>query len=287
MAKAIGIPEYAIRRYAFQADRYYKQFRIPKRNGRSWRSINAPSRSLKGIQRWILYFVLRPRDLHDACIGFRPGRSIASNASPHVSQDFVATLDLKDFFPSVTSARVFGLFRSLGYPDEVSFILTRLCTYRGALAQGAPTSPDIANLVCRKLDVRLGAICRCRSWKYTRYADDLSISGKGSGERARELLEAIVKEEGFEPNPRKSRTCRRGTRQTVTGLVVNDGVSIPRPWRRRLRAMVHQLSIRDKAALSRRHHIEGQLSFLAMVQPDCSLVARGREVLRELDSRDG
>jgi RNA-directed DNA polymerase len=36
-------------------------------------------------------------------------------------------LDLEDFFASVPAARVFGVFRTAGYPEAVAHALTALC----------------------------------------------------------------------------------------------------------------------------------------------------------------
>lgn len=274
LAAALGVPKYVVTRCAFQADRSYKLFTIPKRGTGQPRRISAPSPVLRGVQRWILFNILRDRPLHDSATAFAPQSSILKNAAPHVGADFVVNLDIKDFFPSISARRVFGLFRSFGYPKEVCFILTRLCTMNDALPQGAPTSPDIANLVCRHLDVRLASLCKVRDWNYTRYADDITISGSGSSERVISLATTILNDEGFDVSTRKSRTLRRGDCQMVTGLVVNERVALPRKWRRRLRAMIHQISIGNTEAKQQLSRVHGMVSFLTMVDPNHSLVRR-------------
>lgn len=283
MADALGIPKSVLMRYVFLADRHYKDFKVAKRSGRGWRAVSAPSPALKGIQRWILYFILRPQDLSDVCTGFRLGFSIASNAAFHVGREFVANADVLDFFPSITAPTVFGLFRQLGYPDDVCFVLTRLCTHKGRLPQGSPASPDIANLIARKLDNRLSSICKIRHWSFSRYADDITISGSGSGEQAIKLIEHVAAEEGFTLNPRKSHVARRGDCQIVTGLVVNDRVGVPRHFRRRLRAAIHQLQLGTASALADESGIRGRISFLAMIDPSSPLVKHGRQVLADLE----
>jgi retron-type reverse transcriptase len=171
----------------------------------------------------------------------------------------VLKLDLQDFFPSITFRRVRGLFIALGYSFGVASTLALLCTEYDRqpflrdgeqffisvgprhLVQGAPTSPGLANLVAWRLDRRLAGLATKRAFVYTRYADDLTFSGDDAeiavhlGAAARR----IVADERFTVNAGKTRLLRRGGRQTVTGLVVNERPATPRELRRRLRAILH------------------------------------------------
>ena len=65
---------------------------------------------------------------HDAAHGFSAGRSIVTNAPPHVKQAVLVKFDLANFYPSVTFARVTAIFRSLGYSREAAIWLARLTT---------------------------------------------------------------------------------------------------------------------------------------------------------------
>ena len=87
-------------------------------------------------------------------------------------------VDLKDFFPTLDYRRVKGLFESLGYAEAVAIPLALLATEPHVdeimldgrrhfvadgprlLPQGAPTSPAITNLICRKLDRRLSGLAK-------------------------------------------------------------------------------------------------------------------------------
>src|SRR6185503_11868182 len=163
-------------------------------------------------------------------------------------------LDLRDFFPTVHFRRVAGVFRSLGYGAEVASTLAALTTYRprlpggkvvwpGMLPQGAPTSPALANLACRRLDRRLAQLAAKVGAAYTRYADDLTFSFARAPEpRIGRLLwwiEAICEQEGFLERPDKRRVLRANHQQRVTGIVVNDGIHVPRADRKRFRAILH------------------------------------------------
>jgi RNA-directed DNA polymerase len=85
--------------------RRYKDFTIKKKSG-GVRTIHAPKKGLKAIQRClniVLQCVFEP---HKAANGFVAGKSIVDNAKSHVGNFYVYNIDLKDFFPSIDQARV-------------------------------------------------------------------------------------------------------------------------------------------------------------------------------------
>jgi hypothetical protein len=175
----------------------------------------------------------------------------------------VVNVDLRDFFPSVSYRRVKGLFRKLGYAEEVATVLGLLCTepdtvqtvldgvtYHVAqgtrhLPQGAPTSPAITNLLCRRLDQRLRGFAHKHGLVYTRYADDLTLSAPADKEphvgAMLAVLTKVARDEGFAVHPDKVSVKRRGRRQEVTGLVVNQRLAVDRETLRRFRAVLFQV----------------------------------------------
>lgn len=219
---------------------HYRQFRIPKTAG-GMRKILAPKPTLKHSQSWILDEILNTINLSEQATGFRRGLSTADNARPHVGQDVVISMDIEDFFPSINQERVFRIFRDLQYTRRVSFLLTEVCTYSDALPQGAPSSPALANAVCRKLDTRLKGLADAAdgSVAFTRYADDITFSGPESACRLIPKIQEIVEDEGFQINSQKTRVMHAGQAQMVTGLTVNDRVSVPKKIRREIRQKVY------------------------------------------------
>lgn len=217
-----------------------------------WRLIEAPKQTLKAVQRKILTEIVEKVPTHPAAHGFVRGRSIVSNAKPHVGQAVVIKLDLQNFYANVTYSRVVAIFRSIGYCREAAIWLARLTTsavpwslsvpdgdegtkslyVRRHLPQGAPTSPALANLSAFGLDVRLSGLIKKFGGNYTRYADDLTISGNDDFRYALRcvipLTEQIVQSERFSLNHRKRKVIRRGRRQLVTGVVVNQKANIRR-----------------------------------------------------------
>ena len=232
----------------------YTEFTVPKRSGGS-RRICAPDRALKAVQRRILRRLLSRLRAHPAAMGFERGRSIVTNARPHTGKAVVLRMDLKDFFDTTGARRVRDYFRRIGWNNEVADLLTRLCTHNGGLPQGAPTSPRLSNLVNHKLDARLSALAKRFGATYTRYADDMTFSfEKEDTATVRSVIRAtgkIARAAGYTLHKRrKLRVWRAHRRQTVTGLVVNHAVNLPRERRRWLRAVEHRLATGGQASLT-------------------------------------
>jgi RNA-directed DNA polymerase len=286
--------------------RHYACRWMPKRSG-GVRLLEAPKPRLKAIQRLVLREIVDRVPPHEAAHGFRAGRGVVSHARTHAGRAAVLRMDLEDFFVSIPAARVFGLFRTMGYPEEVSRVLTGLCTTRARadealesphqatasafaslhrtrqryrsrhLPQGAPTSPALANLCAYGLDVRLTAAARAAGAVYTRYADDLVFSGDSPfarmASRFSVLVGTIALEEGFHVQHRKTRLMRREQRQEITGLVVNERPAIPRPDFDRLRAILHNCAKLGPESQNRdghpdfRGYLEGAVAWVRQVQP--------------------
>jgi RNA-directed DNA polymerase len=242
LASILEVSTNSLQQFSKSANNYYHTFTIAKSDGTP-RLITAPSPDLKRLQRKILDMIVNAVPLNGAVEGFRTKRSILTNATRHVRKKIVVKLDIVDFFPTITRQRVFGAYRYLGYPRGVCRLLTDLAVFNSRLPMGAPTSPALANIVCRKLDARLAGLGRKCEFEYSRYADDLTFSSNSDKlVTLLPLLRRIVGEEGFVIHEKKVRVMRNGARQKVTGLVVNDKPNLSREDIRKLRALLHNCS---------------------------------------------
>jgi RNA-directed DNA polymerase len=192
------------------------------------------------LQRRILYRLLNPLPMHPSATGFVRGRSIVDNARPHVGSGVVINLDLADFFPTITTERVAAMFRGLGWDSDSATILSRICSDEGRLPQGAPTSPAISNLVCRRLDERLSGLVTSFKGHYTRYADDITLSLPGLGRNKR-----LRRHKGKQRPDRSNRPVRSPSRSlltTIRQIIEEEGfqiqmkkkVRVQRPHQRQL-----------------------------------------------------
>ncbi len=98
-------------------------------------------------------------------------------------------MDLADFFPCMSGARVQSAFRTLGYPEPVADLLGGI---RPQCPQGAPTWPALANLCAFRLACRLTGLADWLGATYSRYADDPAFSGGAEFARRAEYVSAMV-----------------------------------------------------------------------------------------------
>lgn len=236
------------------------------------RVIHEPCPALKKIQEYILNMILNPAaDMLLPCAhGCVPGRSTVTNARPHVGATLWAHMDIKDFFPSISTQRVYGLFLNVfKYEKDLAWLLAHLTTYQGRLPQGAPTSPMIANFIAFMLDCDLTNFCKRWGVAYTRYVDDLTFSIRRYVSRRRigrflTHVRRTVSSNGFRVNPEKTSVISKKNRKCVTGVVVNTHVSCPKSFRKNLRAALHKHGKGDPTS-DPWTVIEGRLAYVRMI----------------------
>jgi len=224
--------------FAFHVEKRYTTFSIPKKSGGA-REISAPVNSLKSIQRCLNVLFQCLIEPHKAAHGFLPERSIVTNAQKHVGKRFVYNIDIEGFFPNTSIRKViaclmlppFNLKTEEGKPAKLAVLLAKLCCDNDCLPQGAPTSPILTNLVCRRLDSRLARLAREHKAVYTRYADDITFSGnRPFSEEFKASVRETLAKDSYRLNEAKERTQVPTERQEVTGLTVNQRINVNRQY---------------------------------------------------------
>lgn len=205
---------------------HYGSFKIPKSSG-GFRVITPPKPELMAIQRRLLPLLNAHKQWAPCVHGGVRYRSIFTNAKPHVRRAMVANLDVKDFFPTTTIDKVQDTLERNHVPSDVACLLARLTTHspNGAascLPQGSPTSTFLANLVFEPADTRFLRLCKRHNLDFTRYVDDITVSGDRDFRDLRGGLVQIITDCGYVVSADKVRFTGRNKRQIVTGLVVND-----------------------------------------------------------------
>lgn len=222
------------------ATKFYKHYNIIKKNG-GVREISEPLPSLMEIQRWILDNILIKLDVSVYAKAYIKHKSIKENARFHKRQRVVLSLDVKKFFDSITSDKVYNMFLGLGYKADVVVMLTNICCLNGCLPQGAPTSPMISNIIMKEFDNELGHYTNDKRIRYTRYADDMTFSGDFNPGQVISYVKERLYVLGLELNTNKTRTRRKGQRQEITGIIVNEKMQIPTDVRKKIRQEMYYI----------------------------------------------
>lgn len=221
-------------------EKHYRIFSIPKGKGK--RQIEAPRVGLKFIQKWISIQLQRKWKTHSSVHGFVSGRSHISAAYTHLGAEWIISVDIDNFFPSINIDNIHRAIDKLNYYDDNSiYIVSQLCAFRGRLSQGSPASPVISNMVLNELDISLGEIALKNGIKYTRYADDLVFSGKGNAKYW--LIDEVSRKiecYGLRLSERKTNVSALPNRLKVHGLLVHgEKLRLTKGYRNKMRAYNH------------------------------------------------
>lgn len=258
LAVLIGVPYSLLITRAFSANRHllYSTITLRKRNG-SARIIHAPNWPLAFMQRQIAALLSDLYRPSSRAHGFVKGRSIRTNASAHLGKRLILNIDIEDFFPTITFARIRGRLMSAPYSlsNQVATAIARLCTLDDVLPIGAPSSPVISNIICSKMDFDLANFARESGCFYTRYADDITFSSnrarlplvmvkiasdQRSGKaQAGDALDDFIRKNGFSIKHEKTRLLNKNDSQEICGITCNEKLNTSRRIRRDIRAMTH------------------------------------------------
>jgi hypothetical protein len=280
-------------------EQHYRCELLPKRGG-GWRLLEVPHPYLRTLQRKVLDQLLAQVPPHESACAYVRGRSVVDHARAHAGQPVLLKFDLQDFFATVRASRVHASFVALGYSAAVARELMALCTtatpepvlerlreeggltwqqasrLRDAhLPQGAPSSAALANLCAFRMDTRIAGLARAFGARYTRYADDIVLSGDAGLRRAADRIEARIGgfalDEGFALNHRKTRCVPASRRQEVAHIVVNAQPNLPRVEFDRLKATLHRCATRGPSSQNREglpqweQHLRGRVAWAAQV----------------------
>lgn len=224
--------------------KFYRQFSISKRDS-SKRTISSPLPNLSVFQQWVLENVLNEdKYISKYAKAYRTNYSIKQNVKFHRQQDIVLKLDIEDFFGNIKNKDLFLIFKKMGYSNDTAGILANLCSLgKKGVPQGAPTSPVLSNLVLANFDEWCGkTFYNNFALRYTRYADDITLSGSFQNISPRQAIAKISQKlfsYGFSLNINKIKVQRKGHRQIITGITVNDVVNVNTKYRKNLRLEIH------------------------------------------------
>lgn len=238
--------------YGIGTSNLYTSFEIPKKNGEK-RIIRAPNPQLKNLQSRLKTHLENLYKPHIAASAFIKDRGIVFNAKKHLKKKVVFNIDLSEFYHHINFGRVRGLLMKPPYSlqKETATLIAHICCVDKLVPQGAPTSPIISNMICRKLDRELSILAKKNRFMYSRYADDITFSSHIDGHnniyegkdppKSSDYLLKIIESNGFSVNHTKTRIQTNKQRQVVTGLKVNKIVNVDRRYIRKTKALIHAM----------------------------------------------
>lgn len=261
---------------SMKTNHYYTIRQIKKQNG-GFREISIPSYTLHIVQRWILVEILNKILPTNRAMAFRKGKDFGhkQNAFYHADTLYGLTLDLKDFFPSITSNKIYTIFSDLGYNNFAATILTNLCTLNGKLPQGSACSPALSNIICITLDKRLIGLCEKRGIRYSRYADDMyfSCDDKALLLKNRPIIKKIIEDEDFIINEKKTHFHTPSNKKQVTGITVSptdieDYIELkaPKKLKQKIREEIFICLISGQ--YENKEHILGEIAYVNYIEKE-------------------
>ena len=272
--------------------KHYHKAKLPKKSG-GFRNLSVPDDVLKSIQRQIADVLLIHMPVSRYAKAYRFGSSTLRNAKHHVGKQVVLKLDILHFFDSIRYTTVKDkVFPEEIYAEPLRILLTMLCYHKDTLPQGAPSSPAITNIILYEFDELVGQWCRERGIAYTRYCDDMTFSGDFASAEVIRFIRLELKKMGFLLNEQKTRIQHPGQQQTVTGIVVNEKMSIPTDYRRKLRQElyycrkfgIHEHMQKIGLEISTdtyRMQLLGRINYMLQVHPDDTDMLEARKWLRQ------
>lgn len=253
LAEMLSVDVRTLTYLAYGNGKKYNQFFIPRKNG-GQRLITAPHGPLLTVQKKLAKLLTEIYNPPIGVHGFTSGKSIVTNAKPHVKKRTILNVDLEDYFPSITDKRIIGLLRAkpFNFNNKVASTIVGIVCYQGKLPQGAPTSPVLSNMISLRLDNHLLKLCHDLRVTYSRYADDITIStsskllpddiatiDKSGTVVLSHSFKDIIKRNNFTINAQKTRISSDNQSKLVTGIKVNARLNVDAKYISELRAMIH------------------------------------------------
>ena len=257
------------------ARHFYRTFYVPKKKG-GYRTISEPLPNLKDIQKWILINVLEKMEISPYAKAYVKGKNIRENARFHKRQKKVLSLDVHDFFGSISSFLVYEVFVNVGYQSDVAMMLTQLCCLEGSLPQGAPTSALLSNIIMKHFDDDIAKYVNENKIRYTRYADDMTFSGDFNEREMIRFVRKKLKKMGMALSEEKTRVRCQGQQQEVTGIVVNDKLQLSKKKRKKIRQEIYfikkyglqsHLEYIQEERRNYLEHIKGEIAYAFFINP--------------------
>jgi hypothetical protein len=255
LAQLLGLKKKSrLRAIVLQKDQYI--IRRDIFTGRKLRKLAYPIGKLRRIHE-ILKFHCNKIKQPEYVYSPRKGRSQRDNALLHLGQRQFLKLDIKQFYPSTTSAHISRwACGRMGMFEDVARLLCDLCTVDGSISFGSPLTPVLATLVHREMFDSIAAECGRRGLRMSIWVDDIIISGRFVPGELVIKLRQIIQVYGLRSHRLEYKTGSRAV--LITGIPIKAGrIHGPISLHRRIRD--------DSALLARAGNAEEKLAASAQL----------------------
>lgn len=263
------------------APRRYKVYQIPKRDGKTFRTIAQPAPEVKLLQRIVLDKFVSKWPIHHAATAYISEKSIADHARLHVDSRYLLKIDFKDFFPSISADDIrkhairHSTLRGTDLDAFINIVAWRnKFTGRFGLSIGAPSSPMISNSLMFEFDTKMNDFCNSQQVTYSRYADDIAFSTNQRDvlQKVKEELLRVLSEIESPKlliNQKKTVNVSKRHSRTLVGLTLTPDlkVSLGRDKKRDIRAKLHLFAkgyLKNEAVT----HLRGLLAYAWAIEPE-------------------
>lgn len=265
----------------------FRQGRVVTR-GKVRRLTVANNDLTREFMKWYAWFLNKttrfPSSVHGSCRGRSPVTCAKSHLALQSSDSALLRVDVESCFDRLTEVMKFQPhafnprdlrvieelypgFQGTKISDLIQiarrsirrtsrfYIHNEICTW--ILSQtpygvtGLSIGPWLLNVHLAPFDLAMQYLCKGSGYVYTRYVDDVNISGKNPKIFLHDVRTGLSKF-GFNLKDKKTRYYRKGRGRIVTGVTVESGsATLSRQKRRRIRAMIHRAKLSgDKQLLS-------------------------------------
>lgn len=152
------------------------------------------------------------------------------NAQAHAGQHAFVTTDISSFFTNSKACYVRKFFKDkLKISEEALDLLVQMCTYKGHIPTGAPTSSILAFLSHKDLFDEIAEYMEERDITFTLYVDDITLSAKhGITREEIKFIKSALKKHKLEIKPEKTKFFNF-KKAMITGFYLTQGgkISVP------------------------------------------------------------
>jgi hypothetical protein len=201
----------------------YHRFSEPKPSGGE-RYFSNPLGRLKGIQRRIHHLVQRI-ETPDWVKSGKRGESYISNGLAHLDNDYLRTMDIAQFYDSVSRNRVYVLFRNrFCMAEDIATIMTNLVMDGDKLPTGSPSSQLIAFWSYREMFEEIHTIAIQYKCRFTLYVDDMAFSSvQPIPYSLRADVAGVLHRYGLDAKKQKDRYFGSNDYKVITGFGFKNG----------------------------------------------------------------